>query len=163
MFQVRRHLSRKIESNLSAYPPCVSTRVKLATSQNSPQLQPPHRGVNKKRPGRKWRTRPGHWCWTVTWLLYIKTVCLDHWNILYSYCSLMKALKIPLKLLKQFLFILTVTEINQNLLWIFPLLLMDLFFTETWVTTTWRSYHLTCLPTSTFSKNCMWKCISHWT
>ena len=40
----------------------------------------------------------------------------------------MKALKIPLKLLKQFLFILTVTEINQNLLWIFPLLLMDLLF-----------------------------------
>ena len=40
----------------------------------------------------------------------------------------MKALKIPLKLLKQFLFILTVTEINQNLLWIFPLLLMDFLF-----------------------------------
>lgn len=51
MFQLRRHLSRKIESNLSAYPPCLSTRVKLAKSQNSPQLQPPYRGVNKKRPG----------------------------------------------------------------------------------------------------------------
>ena len=53
IFQLRRHLSRKIESKLSAYSPCVSTRVKLATSQNSPQLQSPFRGVNKKRPSWK--------------------------------------------------------------------------------------------------------------
>ena len=33
IFQVRRHLSRKIESNLSAYSPCVSTRVFLNIQQ----------------------------------------------------------------------------------------------------------------------------------